>query len=295
MTNRSTPSAQDNLQNAEHLASGFPGLLVEAQKIASSFRRGGHGRKRPGAGEAFWQFRDYQSGDARRDIDWRQSAKRDAVYVRQREWEIVQGVWLYRDASASMSFRSFEKYLYKKDYAEVLLLALAMVLLDGGEQVGLIGADMAPQSHAGAIERVYECLAQQNNLTEMPRTIPSHAYAVLMSDFYYPPDDLRVFCEKLAYRGIKGQMVQVYDEAEQALPYSGRVKFEDIENPTGTPLVIAQVESVRAQYAEKYQAHRAELAEIARGIGWGFKAVATAEAPEQVLSAIYDDLSQGAG
>jgi len=33
-------------------------------------------------------------GDQRRDIDWRQSAKRDTAFVRQMEWEASQTLWL---------------------------------------------------------------------------------------------------------------------------------------------------------------------------------------------------------
>src|SRR4051812_10756069 len=122
----------DNLLHAGLLAGHLPGLLLEAEKVAHSFMRGTHGRRRVGGGESFWQFRPWQAGDSSRDIDWRQTAKRGDAFVRQTEWEAAQTVWLYRDASASMEYHG------KKDYAEILLLALAMVLLNGGEQAGLL-------------------------------------------------------------------------------------------------------------------------------------------------------------
>src|ERR1035437_10591865 len=99
-----------NLSRAGQMA-GSLGLLLEAEKVAHSFMKGVHGRRRVGTGEAVWQFRPWQPGDARRDIDWRQTAKRDEAFVRQTEWEAAQTVWLYRDASASMDFG------IKKDYA----------------------------------------------------------------------------------------------------------------------------------------------------------------------------------
>ena len=39
-------------------------------------------------------------------IDWRQSAKSQHIYVREREWEAAQTVWFWRDASANMNFKS---------------------------------------------------------------------------------------------------------------------------------------------------------------------------------------------
>ena len=71
-----------NLENAERLAGGLPGLLLEADKVAHTFMKGVHGRRRVGLGESFWQFRSYQPGDQRRDIDWRQTAKRGEAFVR---------------------------------------------------------------------------------------------------------------------------------------------------------------------------------------------------------------------
>src|SRR3954466_4145843 len=117
--------SMSNLSKAGNVA-GNLNLLLEAEKVAHSFMKGVHGRRRIGAGETFWQFRPWQPGDARRDIDWRQSAKRDDAFVRQMEWEAAQTVWLYRDASASMDFGGQGRgdFGTKKDYAEVLLLAL---------------------------------------------------------------------------------------------------------------------------------------------------------------------------
>ena len=110
---------RDVLSHAGILAGNLPGLLLEAEKVAHSFMRGVHGRRRVGTGEAFWQFRPWQPGDARRDIDWRQTAKNDQAFVRQMEWEASQTVWMHRDASKSMNFRSEKKFFSKKDYAEL--------------------------------------------------------------------------------------------------------------------------------------------------------------------------------
>ena len=73
-------------------------------------------------GESFWQFRRYQNEDAAR-IDWRQSAKSQHLYVREREWEAAQTVWFWRDASENMNFKSGA--VSKRARADLLLLALA--------------------------------------------------------------------------------------------------------------------------------------------------------------------------
>ena len=71
---------------AEVVAATLPPLLVAAQRVAATVTLGSHGRRRAGAGDAFWQFRHYSKDDTPQAIDWRQSAKFDTVFVRDREW-----------------------------------------------------------------------------------------------------------------------------------------------------------------------------------------------------------------
>src|SRR6478672_1505936 len=90
----------------EQVAARLPPLLVAAERVAATVAQGVHGRRRVGQGETFWQFRQYQPGDAASRIDWRESAKSQRLYVRETEWEAAQSVWLWRDASASMDYSS---------------------------------------------------------------------------------------------------------------------------------------------------------------------------------------------
>lgn len=273
----------NNLFQAGKIA-GDVNLLLEAEKVAHSFMKGVHGRRRVGTGEAFWQFRPWQPGDSRRDIDWRQSAKRDGAFVRQTEWEAAQTVWLYRDASASMSFGN------KKDYAETLLLALGIALLNGGEQVGLLGTNLAPQTGYPSIQRLYETLSTQKQLAESGRPVSARSHVMLISDFYFPVEELEQFCDRLAARHVTGTLVQVFDPAEAALPYRGHVKFEDIEGLEAGALDIPQVEAIREEYAQKFIAHQRALDEMAHGLGWTYEAFSTDVSPETALMQLHERL-----
>ncbi len=125
---------------AEQAAAVLPPLLVAAERVAVTVAQGVHGRRRVGQGETFWQFRQYETGDAAARIDWRESAKSQRLYVRETEWEAAQSVWLWRDASASMDYTSAEyapgvEWPTKRDRAELLLVALASLLVRGGERL----------------------------------------------------------------------------------------------------------------------------------------------------------------
>jgi len=282
---------RDVLSHAGILAGNLPGLLLEAEKVAHSFMRGVHGRRRVGTGEAFWQFRPWQPGDARRDIDWRQTAKNDQAFVRQMEWEASQTVWMHRDASKSMDFRSEKKFFSKKDYAEILLLALSIVLLDGGEQVSLMGTDLASQTGVSSIQRIFETLPAQMSLEESGRFVAARSHVILISDFYFPVAQLASFCESLMTRRVGGMLVQVFDPAEQSLPYSGRIWFHDIENMSSEPLIVPNVEVIREEYGRKFAAHQKDLADMASGIGWKFEKFGTDTKLETAIPRLYDVLS----
>ena len=143
---------------AEQAAAVLPPLLVAAERVAVTVAQGVHGRRRVGQGETFWQFRQYQPGDAAARIDWRESAKSQRLYVRETEWEAAQSVWLWRDASPSMEYTSAGyvpggEWPTKRDRAELLLVALASLLVRGGERLTVLGSGMVPISGRVALSR----------------------------------------------------------------------------------------------------------------------------------------------
>ena len=127
-TENSTP-AEANwpriLRDSRTVASSLPDLLVEARRIAVTVAAGWHGRRQPGPGESFWQFRPFTAGEPATRVDWRRSARDDHLYVRELEWEAAHTVWMWADLSASMGFRSDLSTVVKRDRALVLLLALS--------------------------------------------------------------------------------------------------------------------------------------------------------------------------
>ena len=99
-------TAEHLRQRADRLAAGYPALLAEAERVAAMVAAGVHGRRRPGQGETFWQYRPYDVSDPANRIDWRRSARGHRVYIREQEWEAAQTVWMWRDSSPSMDFSS---------------------------------------------------------------------------------------------------------------------------------------------------------------------------------------------
>ena len=178
-------------RDAEGAAATFPALLVEAERIAQTVAAGLHGRRRAGPGETFWQHRPYSFGDPVSAIDWRQSARiSDRLYVRENEWEAAAAVYLWRDPSASLDFASLRTIPRKSQRADVLAVALSILLSQAGERIGLLGEERRPFHGRSAPSRVLEALMTQDKDRSAPP--PAHprpgARVVMFSDFYTDAD-----------------------------------------------------------------------------------------------------------
>src|SRR6058998_4370719 len=107
------------------MADSMPRLILEARRIAANVIHGLHGRRRAGAGESFWQYRRFVSGEPSQNVDWRRSARDDHLYVREQEWEAAHTVWLWPDRSLSMAFASKGARDSKLERGLIVTFALA--------------------------------------------------------------------------------------------------------------------------------------------------------------------------
>jgi uncharacterized protein (DUF58 family) len=282
-------------QRAEQLAATLPPLLVAAERIASTVAQGVHGRRRVGQGETFWQFREYHFGDQPQSIDWRQSAKSDRVYVRQMEWEAAQSVWIWRDTSASMDWRSSDQMQDKRGRADLLSLAIAALLLRGGEHVTLLGSGLRPLHGRAALARLASLIERDREGVEngagLPpfEPLPRDAQTVFIGDFLAPLEQIDAAVRGYAEAGVRGYILQVLDMAEESLPYDGRVHFEGLEGED--PWLLSRVEAVRGDYLARLNSQRAGLRAIARSAGWTFASHRTNQPPESALLALYASLT----
>lgn len=284
------PASVNQLQyGAEALAARLPPLLVAAERIAATVALGVHGRRRTGPGESFWQFRRYQAGDAATAIDWRQSARSDPLYVRETEWTAAQSVWVWPDPSASMRWRSRPALPEKRERALILALALAALLLRGGERVALLGERRAPATGGGVIGRLAAEMVAQGATAGLPTPpLPRHGHCVLVSDFLLPAETVAAGLHRWAAAGVRGCLLQVLDPAEEVLPYSGRTHFIGAEDEG--ELLVPRAEALREAYGERLAAHREALAAAARVTGWTFAAHHTDTPPEPALLALHQAL-----
>lgn len=261
------------LQNeAASFARRLPSLLVAAREVAASVMHGVHGRRRAGVGETFWQFRPFAAGEAAARIDWRRSARDDRLYVREREWEAAHTVLIWIDRSASMRFTSKLALQPKIDRAAVLGLALADLLMRGGERVGLVGLTQ-PLAVRNIIERFGEALLQEEARADFapaelppPVNLPRNAQAILIGDFLSDEKDIADCIATISSAGARGHLVMIADPVEETFPFSGHTEFIDVDSPAR--LRVGQAESFREDYVRRLAAHRDAVLAAARSRGW---------------------------
>ena len=285
----------DLQSRAQTLGQSLPPLLAEAELLAATVMMGEHGRKRAGQGDEFWQYRPVNAGDSARLIDWRRSARGDAHFVREREWQSAQSVTLWVDPARSMAFAGEAKRAPKSDRARLLALATALLLLRAGERVGLAGDATPPRPGRSQIVRLAAVLAgtQEAGDYGSPTAsgMVSHGRALFLSDFLGDLGGLEAALTAAADRGVRGALVQVLDPAEEEFPFSGRTVFESMGG--GVRHETQQAGDLRARYLARLAERKDRLATLARAVGWHVTTHHTGQPAQSALLWIYSALQGG--
>lgn len=257
--------------DAETLAAPLPALLAEAEHLASTVLLGDHGRRRAGIGDTFWQYRPAQPGDPARSIDWRRSARSDANFVQDKEWQIAQSVLLWVDQAASMRFASDNNLPSKSARARTIALATAILLVRGGERVGLTGLRLPPRRGSAQLEDMAAILTEDDALDygspESQGMLP-HSRAFFVSDFMGDMAPVTDALTRAADRGVRGALLQVLDPQEEAFPFDGRTIFQSMTGAVEHETLKAG--DLRDRYLERLAARKDQLTALARATGWQF-------------------------
>src|SRR5262245_12686415 len=272
---------------ARTLADTMPRLILEARRIAATVIHGLHGRKRAGPGENFWQYRRFLSGEPARRVDWRRSARDQHLYVREQEWEAAHTVWIWADRSPSMVFKSPLAMETKLNRTIVITFAIAEVLVQAGERVGMPGL-MRPTGSRNVLDKMANAII--HDVTERA-SLPvafapsSLAEVVVISDFWSPMAELKRTFAQLSSTGAHGHTVQIVDPVEETFPYSGRVEF--IEPEGGSSITAGRAEAWKIDYDARLARHRAEIRAETDKIGWSFAVHRTDRAATELLLALH--------
>ena len=284
---REVKATQHASGEARTLAESMPRLILEARRIAATVIHGLHGRRRAGPGENFWQYRRFLSGEPARRVDWRRSARDDHLYVREQEWEAAHTVWIWADRSPSMLFKSHLAQESKLDRCLVIAFALAEVLVQAGERVGMPGL-VRPTGSRNVLDKIANAII--HDITERASLPPSFAPSglaeiVVVSDFWSPIGEVRKTLAQLSSTGAHGHTLQVVDPAEESFPYSGRVEF--VEPEGAGEITVGRAEAWKSDYEARIARHRAEIRAETDRLGWSFAIHRTDHPATELMLALH--------
>ena len=290
------PRGPDLRREGEALSGGLPPLLVAAEHLAQSVLPGAHGRRRSGPGAEFWQFRPLSPGDGITRIDWRRSGRGDELYLRESEWQAARAVSLWVDGGAAMSFTGAKSRETKSDRARLLALALGLVLLRGGERVGLAEADMPPRAGRAQANALAIALAEEPGAAGEHGTIDLHAspsggHVVIFSDFLGDLAGIEAALALAAARTMRGILVQVLDPSEEAFPFDGRTRFQSMSGHLSYETLSAG--DLRAGYLQRLAERKDRLQAMARQSGWFATTMHTDRPAAEGLLWLYQVLGGG--
>ena len=279
---------------AETLGQSLPPLLAAAEHLSATVILGEHGRRRAGMGDEFWQYRPAHAGDSARMIDWRRSARAEQHFVREREWQAAQSVTLWVDTSRSMAFTGDKARAPKADRARLLALALAVLLLRGGERVGLAGDGAPPRSGRAQLDRLALALANDAAAdygAPVASGMVARGRAVFLSDFLGDLSGVEDAMARASDKGVRGMLVQVLDPAEESFPFDGRTIFESMGGSLRHETLRAG--DLKARYLARLAERKDRLATLGRASGWHFLTHHTGESAQAALLWLYRAMERG--
>ena len=276
---------------AQAASAHLPGLILSAERLAAMVAPGAHGLRRAGSGEDFWQYRPASDGDTAASIDWRRSARSDTQFVRDREVQTAQTVALWVSGGQGMNYTGDKARHSKGERAQLLALALGMVLLRGGERVGLLGRPA--KSGRAQVARLAEELAglsesQSDDDAPSPENLRPNQRLIVLSDFLTDPEWVDQLLARATAMSVKGVLMQVLDPDEESFPWSGAVRFRSVSGAVRHDSRDAA--GLRAAYLARLAERRDWLRSRADGAGWHFGTHTTDHAPAHALNWLFQVL-----
>jgi uncharacterized protein (DUF58 family) len=284
-------------------------LPIKARVIVEGALSGLHRASVHGSSVEFSEHKEYSPGDELRHIDWRAYAKVDRYYVKQYEQESQLTVYLVLDASASMRFAGGG--LAKLEYAGLSLAALAYLVIQQQDKVGLLACgDRAPRpggpyrsttdrtlvpprartTHLHDLLAVLDDLMKRGaigdespaaalrRISELARR--RRSLIVLASDLFDTEDETL-----LALAGLRAQkhdvsVLHVLDPHELSFPYEGLTEFRALET---THRMLVNPAAIRREYMERMEQHLARCRNTLTSAGVDYHLATTERPLEETL------------
>lgn len=265
-------------------------MRLEIEKISQGLSEFGPRRlRRRGMGTEFFESRDFRpDSDEPRRINARLSARAGRPVVVEKEAEIRQHFYLWRDSTPSMNYTSDKNRYTKKQSAEIMMLAFAKHLAKNEELIGILdgrGAYRGGKAPEQLASQMMNVTIMTGDMPKVARKLPRNSTVVLFGDFLGKPDDIVAQLSNLTGLGLSGYMVMVLDPQEIDFRYRGHAEFNGLEGEGKAS--FKKAETVQAQYRQRMLEQIETLQRISVAKGFKFLLQRTDEPLHAGLMGIY--------
>ena len=273
------------------------GLTLRARHIVEGYLSGLHRSPYHGFSIEFAEHREYAPGDDLRYLDWKVLGRTDKYYLKQYEDETNLICYLVLDVSESMRYRGPDSPLSKLEYAQCLAAALAWLVLQQQDAVGLvtfddeIRADVRPSSSAAHLRPLLQVLeaAEPRAKTatgpifhELAERFRKRGVVLILSDLFDDVSALLAGLKHFRHRRHDVILLHVLDAAELDFPFRSPTMFRGLEQQSD---VLADPRSLRKAYLRELAAYQQDLQRGCRSQAMDYQLVRTDQPLDAVLSA----------
>jgi uncharacterized protein (DUF58 family) len=256
-------AAASNLLDPAVLAQ-IEGLELRARRIVEGYVSGMHHSPYHGFSIEFAEHREYVPGDDLRYVDWKVFGKSDKIYLKQYEEETNLLCYLALDVSQSMLYRSDKAALSKLEYAQCVAAAVAHLVLQQQDSVGLATFDrevrslVRASSNPSHLKQLLHVMEQSSAVEktntgpifhELAERLKKRGVLIVLSDLFDDVPTMLAGLKHLRHRRHDVIVLQILDPAELEFPFQDATLFKGLE---AEPQIMADPRALRKAYQEEF-------------------------------------------
>jgi len=272
------------------------GLHLRARHIVEGYVSGLHRSPYHGFSIEFAEHREYAPGDDLRYVDWKVFGRTDKYYLKQYDDETNLICHLVLDVSESMAYRGPDAPLSKFEYAQATAAALAWLVLQQQDAVGLatfddqIRSTVRASSNPSHLQHVFHGLESSSPVAktsagpvfhELAGRMRKRSVVIILSDLFDDVDSIMKGLKHFHYRRHDVIVLHVLDPAELDFSFSRPTVFQGLEQ---MPRVTADPRSLRGAYVREIEQYITSLKIGCRSVGIDYHQLRTDQPPDIALS-----------
>jgi len=251
------------------------------------------------SGVEFSGLRQYLPSDDASRIDWKNSAGKPDMYVKQYEEDVNMDVFIILDVSDTMLFGTADKL--KSEYAAVVSAALTYASVDASIDAGfgMWGEDnvfMTPQGGQVQYQKVLNEVTDFDNyggtfnledaLNDVIGQIKENTAIFIISDFIEVEGEWKTKMQLASMKFRHVMSIMTRDLRDYEMPESGNIRFE---SPQGTDSMVVHTDRLKKSFDEKAQEEEERIENKIEEGGSGFLKIDTRDEFSAAFAEYFDN------